>query len=153
MKTPKKQKECRNQVAEPRSRKDTAWCQNCKHLSYCDIQHNCLCCTKKIIKEITHASALKRFEKIVTSPQHRKVIDEWCFMPYDHQNGPFWIIKIGHQVFGVDIKYFAEYIQLTNMEGVPNPKFPNDTKWDSFIKAVRKKAQLVAVTWSDEDVE
>jgi hypothetical protein len=145
----KKKTLCRNRIADIKE-KNTAWCQYCKHRALHDIYNKCDCCQKKIVKEITHASALKRFERICTDPSYRKIIDDWVAYPYDHSDGPFWLIKIGHQIFGVDIKYFAEYIELPGMEGTEDKERPNDTKYDIFIKDVRKHAQLVAVTWSDD---
>lgn len=126
-----KEGECRKQKANIHNPNGSKYCDNCKHYSLTDEKQICQCCKLHIANK-KKFTELKTFEKITNA--HRQSITEWIAFPSNPDMDYGWPVRIGIINYFVPVRYFAEYLQLPELEGESiEKKFLENVKKESAV--------------------
>ncbi len=106
--------ECRKIRAKIHNPNGAKYCENCNHYSLTDHYNNCECCGLHIANRKKYTE-LKTFEKIVKENYHS--ILEWVALPSPPDYNFGWPVRIGIINYFVPVRYFAEYLELPELEG------------------------------------
>ena len=106
--------ECRKQKANIHNPNGSKYCPNCSHYSLTDEHNNCECC-KLHISNRKQYSELKTLEKIVN--QNYNSIKEWMALPSTPDYNFGWPVRIGIINYFVPVRFFAEFLELPELEG------------------------------------
>ena|SRR3990167_1180119 len=124
--------ECRKQKANLHHPNGAKYCENCKHHSLTDNHNNCECC-KLHIQNKKRYTELKTFDRI-TKMNYFSIV-EWVALPSDPDYDFGWPVRIGIINYFVPVRYFAEYLELPNLEGEDIEK--------QFLENVRKECAVL----------
>jgi len=124
--------ECRKQKANLHNPNGTKFCNNCQHYALFDDYNICECCRLKIANRKQHTQ-LKTFERIVKL--NRNSILEWMALPCSPDYNFGWPVRIGILNYFVPVRYFAEYVELPELEG-------DDTE-KKFLENVKKECVVL----------
>lgn len=123
--------DCRKQKAKIHNPNGTRYCNNCDHYSLVDENNNCECCKLHITNRKKYTE-LKTFEKIAR--QHYDSIKEWMAWPSYPDMNYGWPVRIGIINYFVPVRYFAEYLELPDLEGEKiQKKFLENVKRESAV--------------------
>lgn len=123
---------CRNHEINLHHPEGAKYCYNCKHYSLTDNENNCQCCLLHIAKK-KKFTELKTFEKIMNL--HYYSITEWMALPTNPDYNFGWPVRIGIINYFVPVRYFAEYLELPNLEGSDIEK--------KFLENVKKECSVL----------
>lgn len=124
--------ECRKQETNVHNPNGAKLCQNCKHYALTDDKNNCECCGLHI-KNNKKFTEIKTFEKITKI--HIDVIREWIAFPSGPDYNFGWPVRIGIINYFVPVRYFAEYLELPDLEG--------EKLTEKFLENVKKECPVL----------
>ena len=124
--------ECRKQKANLHHPNGAKYCENCSHYSLTDKSNNCECC-KLHISNKKRYTELKTFERIVKL--NYLSIVEWMALPSEPDYNFGWPVRIGIINYFVPVRYFAEYMELPELEGEDIEK--------QFLENVKKECAVL----------
>jgi len=126
-----KEGECRKKKANIHNPNGSKFCPNCNHYALVDNTNKCECCQLHIVNK-KKFTELKTFEKIIKA--HRQSIQEWIAFPSNPDLDYGWPIRIGIINYFVSVRYFAEYLELPELEGDDiQKKFLDNVKKESAV--------------------
>lgn len=124
--------QCKNQKANIHHPDGAKFCQNCNHYSLTDDHNNCECCK-------LHISSKKRYTELKTFERITRVnlysVKEWMALPSSPDFNFGWPVRIGILNYFVPVRYFAEYLELPNLEGENIQK--------KFLENVKKECAVL----------
>lgn len=133
---------CREKITSIKnSRVIVMFCDHCGHTAQVTESRMCMCCGLKITKKQKHESDLKKFEEILKVSMCAKIVREWIALPYDIDYAPGWCIKMGTKVYLVPIKFFAEFLELPDIEVDESC----EDKYTEFIENVKKRSFVIGI--------
>lgn len=122
---------CRKKKANIHDPNGSKYCYNCKHRSLTDDHNNCDCCRLHIPNQ-RQFTELRTFEKILR--QNYSSVVEWMALPSSPDYNFGWPVRIGIINYFVPVRYFAEYLELPELEGEDIPKkFLENVKRESAV--------------------
>lgn len=124
--------ECRKLKVNLHHPDGSKFCKNCNHYSLTDEHNNCDCCKLHIVTRKQYTE-LKTFEKIARQNYHS--IKEWMALPSSPDYNFGWPVRIGFINYFVPVRYFAEYLELPELEGEDLQK--------NFLENVRKESAVL----------
>lgn len=123
---------CRKLKANIHNPNGAKFCENCKHYALTDTTNNCECCQLHIANKKKYTE-LKTFEKIVRE-NHDSII-QWMAFPSTPDYNFGWPVRIGIINYFVPVRYFAEYLELPQLEG--------DQIQKKFLENVKKECAVL----------
>lgn len=107
------------------------FCLYCNHYALTDNENNCNCCGSHVPNKRKYGE-LKIFEKIIRL--NHGAIMAWMGMPSEPDFNFGWPIRIGMMNYFVPVRYFAEFLELPDLEGKDlQKKFLENVKRECMI--------------------
>ena len=122
--------ECKNLKVGMRDPRGATWCPKCIHYSLTDNHGVCECCKFKIGRNSKNFPNLAVFELIASV--NMEIIEQFVNSKVPADLECCWPVSIGMYKFLVPIHYFAEYMNLNDI---------NDMR--RFEKTVRENCQIL----------
>jgi hypothetical protein len=113
-----KEIKCKRLIASPKKKNAiVGYCSGaCHHLAEFTQDKTCLCCTstKGITRNPTYDSWTKRFDGIIED--NLIFLEGFRKWPTKPENRFYAWIKMGLWTYKIDIKFFAEYMEIVNFD-------------------------------------
>jgi hypothetical protein len=122
--------QCKNRKVGIHDPRGSVWCQFCLHYTITDPDGRCQCCMSNLKNKPKGFPNLLHFGRI--SQNNLGVIFEYRKAPCPAELEPVWPVKIGLQKYNVPIHYFAEYLDLEDIDSAKK-----------FIDRIKKECQVL----------
>lgn len=109
------------------------FCDFCSDYVLVDNWHRCDCCGKKVTRKRTFLTDIIRLDKAVED--NRTIIESYLNNPYQTQNMPGIVIKMGHRTYLVSLSDLANYTKI--------PAMRNPDRLRPFLEGLESKATLL----------
>lgn len=124
---------CRNQHTSLHHPKGAKFCDFCNDYVLVDNWHKCTCCLKRVTRKRTFLSDIVRLDKVVQDNEN--IIKCYLNNPYQSENMPGFVIKIGYRTYLISLSDLANYTKI--------PAMRNPDRLRPFLEGLESKATLI----------